>query len=171
GPPTPSPPVPAPTPPHPARPALAPRAAALLPPAKTKNPPNVRRPVDEVAATNCHLRLRLDDGSGRDIDHVILATGYHVDIGRYAFLPRSLVSRVVCVDGHPVLDEGFQSSVPGLHFLGAPAVHSFGPLVRFVAGTDFAARTLVKSIVQRHVMPTFSGDRRALYRAPEGRPR
>ena len=131
----------------------------------------VGRRVTEVARSNGHVRLRLDDASGRDIDHVILATRYHVDIGRYAFLPRSLVSRVVCVDGHPVLDEGFQSSVPGLHFLGAPAVHSFGPLVRFVAGTDFAARTLARSIVQRHIMPTFSGDRRALYRAPEGRPR
>jgi hypothetical protein len=36
--------------------------------------------------------------------------------------------------------------VRGLHFLGAPAVHSFGALVRFVSGTDFAARALDRSI-------------------------
>src|SRR5438105_24141 len=156
---------------HLTRRSLAAGAALWLRPRMTNIALTVGRRVTEVARSNGHLRLRLDDGSGRDIDHVILATGYHVDIGRYAFLPRSLVSRVVCVDGHPVLDDGFQSSVPGLHFRGAPAVQSFGPPVRFVAGPVFAARTLARSIVQRHVMPTFSGDRRALYRAPEGRPR
>jgi cation diffusion facilitator CzcD-associated flavoprotein CzcO len=129
------------------------------------------RRVTEAARSNGHLRLRLDDGSDRSVDHVMLATGYHVDIGRYPFLAASLVSRIRCVDGHPVLDEGLQSSIPGLHFLGAPAVHSFGPLVRFVAGTDFAARTLARSIRPRRVTPTVRGDRGALYRASEGRPR
>jgi hypothetical protein len=127
--------------------------------------------VTEAARSNGHLRLRLDDGSDRSVDHVMLATGYHVDIGRYPFLAASLVSRIRRVDGHPVLDEGLQSSIPGLHFLGAPAVHSFGPLVRFVAGTDFAARTLARSIRPRRVTPTVRGDRGALYRASEGRPR
>ena len=156
---------------HLTRRSLAAGVALWLRPRMTNIGLTVGRRVTEVARSNGHLRLRLDDGSGREIDHLILATGYHVDIGRYAFLPRSLVSRVVCIDGHPVLDEGLQSSVPGLHFLGAPAVRSFGPLVRFVAGTDFAARTLARSIVQRHVMPTFSGDHGGLYRASEGRPR
>ena len=34
-------------------------------------------------------------------------------------------------------------------FLGAPAAYSFGPLVRFVAGTEFAARALARSIAER----------------------
>jgi hypothetical protein len=50
------------------------------------------------------------------------------------------------VNGYPVLDRGFQSSVSGLHFVGAPAAWSFGPLMRFVAGTGFAARALTRGV-------------------------
>ena len=45
-------------------------------------------------------------------------------------------------DGFPLLDGGFQTSVPGLHVAGALASHTFGPLCRFVAGTDFTARRI-----------------------------
>jgi hypothetical protein len=50
------------------------------------------------------------------------------------------------VAGYPVLDRSFQSSVPGLHFVGAPAAWSFGPLMRFVAGTGFAAHAVARGI-------------------------
>ena len=37
----------------------------------------------------------------------------------------------------------------GLHFLGAPAAWSFGPLMRFVAGASFASRALTLRIAGR----------------------
>jgi hypothetical protein len=46
------------------------------------------------------------------------------------------------VGGAPVLSTGFESSVPGLHFTGLAAAASFGPLMRFMFGADFAARRL-----------------------------
>jgi hypothetical protein len=49
-------------------------------------------------------------------------------------------------DGYPQLDAGFECSVPGLHFVGAPAAWSFGPLMRFVAGCRFASRALWQRI-------------------------
>ncbi|MGY3331466.1 hypothetical protein ACVILI_004483 [Mesorhizobium sp. USDA 4775] len=49
-------------------------------------------------------------------------------------------------DGLPLLSAGFESSIPGLHFVGASAVGSFGPLMRFTAGTPFAARTVARFI-------------------------
>jgi FAD-dependent urate hydroxylase len=88
------------------------------------------------------VELRLSDGSTRLVDHVLLATGYCVDIGRYHFLNRDLVSRIRTVNGFPCLSPNFESSVPGLHFVGAPAAWSFGPLMRFVAGVGYAARKL-----------------------------
>ena len=39
-----------------------------------------------------------------------------------------------------------ESSVPGLHFLGAPAAWSFGPTMRFVAGGWFGSETLVQGL-------------------------
>jgi hypothetical protein len=90
--------------------------------------------------------LTLDDGTERCVDHVLLATGYRVDIGRYSFLAPELVAEVRRVDGYPELTAGSEASVPGLYFLGAPSARSFGPLMRFVAGTGFTAAALVQSV-------------------------
>ena len=45
-------------------------------------------------------------------------------------------------DGAPLLAAGFESSVAGLHFVGAFAAASFGPVMRFVSGTPFTGRAL-----------------------------
>jgi hypothetical protein len=82
---------------------------------------------------------------------VLLGTGYQVDVARYSFLSRDLSSRVRVVDGWPVLSTGLRSSVPGLYFLGAPAAGSFGPLLHFVAGTEFASRALTASLIRTHI--------------------
>lgn len=102
-----------------------------------------------VGATRAGQRLwlALDDGTRRCADHALLATGYCVDISRYAFLAPELVASVRRVDGYPQLADGFESSVPGLHFLGAAAAESFGPLMRFVSGTEYAARALTRGVL------------------------
>jgi thioredoxin reductase len=88
------------------------------------------------------VQLTLNDGSQRRVDHVLLGTGYSVDISRYKFLPPSLVKDVRQVDGYPDVGPGFSTSVPGLHFIGATAARKFGPLLYFVAGTEFASKEL-----------------------------
>jgi len=92
------------------------------------------------------LHVRLDDGSSREVDHVLLGTGYRVDVTRYPFLAPELSRIVAQVNGFPTLTAGFESSVPGLHFLGAPSAWNFGPLMFFVCGTDFAARRLARHL-------------------------
>jgi hypothetical protein len=92
------------------------------------------------------LRLRLDNGEERRVDHALLATGYRVDIGRHRFLSETLAAEIRCSGGHPELNRAFESSVAGLHFMGAPAAHSFGPLMRFVSGTAYAAAALTQGI-------------------------
>ena len=92
------------------------------------------------------LLVKFDDGSERLVDHVLMATGYQVDISRYGFLAPELVSAVRKTNGYPLLSRGLESSVPGLHFLGAPAAESFGPVVRFVSGTTFAAGALARYV-------------------------
>jgi cation diffusion facilitator CzcD-associated flavoprotein CzcO len=87
-------------------------------------------------------RVALGDGTSRRVDHVLLATGYKVDIARYTFLAPGLLERVTRAGGYPVLTRGMESSIRGLHFLGAPAAHSFGPLMRFVSGTWYSSSAL-----------------------------
>jgi hypothetical protein len=91
--------------------------------------------------------ITLDDASTRRVDHVLLATGYRIDISRYGFLAPELARTISCHGGYPDLAPGLESSVPGLHFLGAPAALSFGPLMRFVSGTAYAARALKRSVL------------------------
>ena len=104
------------------------------------------RSVESATHTGNELRLSLDDRSERRVNHILLATGYRVNIGLYSFLSEKLLAGIRQVEGYPVLDSHFESSIPGLYFLGAPAAWSFGPLMRFVAGADFAARALTQKI-------------------------
>jgi hypothetical protein len=91
--------------------------------------------------------MTLDDGTQRWADHALLATGYRVDVSRYSFLGPELLGALRLADGYPPLRAGFESAIPGLHFLGAPAAYSFGPLCRFVAGTAYTARALRRRVL------------------------
>ena len=102
--------------------------------------------VTSASSTGERVTLKLDDGSERCVDHVLLATGYRVDVSLYDFLAPELLKAVRRVDGYPLLGLGFESSVPGLHFLGAPAARSFGPVCRFVSGTPYTTRALARRI-------------------------
>ncbi len=97
--------------------------------------------------------LQLDDGSEHIVDHVLLATGYAVDIARYPFLSPELIAQVDIVAGYPRLRPGFESSVAGLHFLGAPAALSFGPVMRFVVGSWYAAPAVARAALSRRQPP------------------
>lgn len=105
----------------------------------------IRTGVEVVSATPQEggITVRLSTGERRRADRIVLGTGFRVDLARYEFLPAELVARVRTIGGYPVLSAGFESSVPGVFFLGTVAAGQFGPLLRFVAGAGFAARRLV----------------------------
>jgi thioredoxin reductase len=93
------------------------------------------------------LNFGLSDGTQRDADHVVMGTGFRIDIAKYGILSEALLASIDRVAGYPKLNSGYETSVPGLHIVGAPAAYSFGPLMRFVAGADFAARSVTRHAV------------------------
>jgi FAD-dependent urate hydroxylase len=103
-------------------------------------------------AESDRLHVELSDGSRRDVHHAILATGFRIDVARYPFLAPELVEQVYRVDGYPMLNARFESTVPGLHFLGAPSARSFSPLMRFVAGTEYTASALARGLRSEQAM-------------------
>jgi thioredoxin reductase len=105
-----------------------------------------------------HLDVAAADGTvdgELEADHVIAATGYRVRLDALPFLEAPLRSRLRTVADAPALTTSFESSVPGLHFVGMAAANSFGPVMRFVCGTGFAARR-----VSRHLAASTRRNRR-----------
>ena len=97
------------------------------------------------------LSLRGADGARQEIltDHVIAATGYVADIRRLSFMSAELRAAVRTHAFMPVLSRGFESSVPGLYFAGPPAVNTFGPLMRFMVGSEYAAAVVARSLARK----------------------
>ncbi len=110
------------------------------------------------------LRIELSDGGQREVDHLMFATGYRVDVARYPFMTPELIGAIRRHNGYPILGRGLESSVPGLHFSGAPAAWSYGPIMRFVSGSWYAARTLSPGDRRRPTPGARHGDRRRLTR-------
>lgn len=82
-------------------------------------------------------------------DHVISATGYRIGRDAFGFLSPALRGRVARMQGWPQLRAGFESSVPGLYFVGFPSAGTYGPLMRFVCGTSYAAPRVTAAVAAR----------------------
>ena len=97
-----------------------------------------------------HLMLTDDQGGERELvtDHVVVGTGYRVNLERLKFLNPGTRSKIKTVAGSPVLSSSFESSVPGLYFVGLAAANSFGPVMRFAFGAAFTARTVAKAVAK-----------------------
>jgi thioredoxin reductase len=97
------------------------------------------------------LVLRGADGTHAEAltDHVVAATGYSPDVHRMDFLSETLRSQIRTHARMPVLSGSFESSVPGLYFVGPPAVNSFGPLMRFMVGAEYAAPVVARRLARK----------------------
>jgi cation diffusion facilitator CzcD-associated flavoprotein CzcO len=111
------------------------------------------RSLERVEGVQEGVRLVLASAAGDppitlESDHVICATGYQADVERLRFLDPDVRSGLRTVAKAPVLSRRFESSVPGLYFLGLTAATSFGPLMRFMYGDEFAARRITQELVR-----------------------
>lgn len=128
--------------------AIRPAVSLWLKPRTLDVPIHLGRFPVQARVEGEHLGVRFNDGTERVVDHVVLGTGYRIHVGLYPFFSTGVLERIDLVNGYPRLDAGFETSLPGLHIVGAPAAWSFGPLMRFVAGTEFASPALRSRILQ-----------------------
>jgi lysine/ornithine N-monooxygenase len=92
------------------------------------------------------LKSRGGDELRVETEHVIAATGYRPDIRRLPFLGAAIASKLKLANNVPELSSSFESSVPGLFFVGPAAVENFGPLLRFACGAQFTAGRLSRHL-------------------------
>ncbi len=105
--------------------------------------------VASVSVVGEKLQVHLSNGSVCVVDHVLLGTGYKIDVSKYSFLGPELLGAIRRSNGFPILKEGLETSVPRLHIVGAPAAWSFGPLMQFVSGSRYVSRALCRSVSGR----------------------
>ncbi|MEA2213024.1 MAG: hypothetical protein QOF83_2972 [Solirubrobacteraceae bacterium] len=102
--------------------------------------------IDLAEGSDSGMQLVLSDGSERQVDHLMFGTGYKVDVTKYPFLSEGILGSLRRADGYPVLRRGLESSIEGLHVVGAPASWSFGPILRFVSGSWYSGRAVAGAI-------------------------
>jgi cation diffusion facilitator CzcD-associated flavoprotein CzcO len=94
------------------------------------------------------LAVKLDNAQTLLVDHVILATGYRVRIERVPFLS-GLLDTLAVEDGFPMLDEHFQTSIPGLYVTSMPATRDFGPFFAFTVSVRTSAKLIGRALTAR----------------------
>jgi pyruvate/2-oxoglutarate dehydrogenase complex dihydrolipoamide dehydrogenase (E3) component len=109
-------------------------------------PIHVGERVEKAMCQAGEIEVVLSGGDTLVADHVLLGTGYDVDVAQFGIIEPELLTRLARRGRGLRLGAGFESSVPGLFFVGAPAVPSFGPVNRFVTGTWYAAPAVTRRL-------------------------
>lgn len=134
-----------------------------------KVPLRVGTTIERAEKVNGAINLDLmENGTPRNlvVDHIIAATGYRVDLSRLSFLDTDMLASIQTSSQFPALSPHFESSVPGLYFVGATAASTFGPLMCFVFGTEFAAQRLSRHLGKSRLQVPVRHDARSGASAP-----
>jgi cation diffusion facilitator CzcD-associated flavoprotein CzcO len=106
--------------------------------------------LKQVNARGDRAQLHFSNGDGAskelNVDHVIAATGYKVQVQRLNFLDEELRLQMKTFADTPVLSRNFESSVRGLYLVGLAAAPSFGPLCRFAYGAKFTSDRIARHL-------------------------
>jgi len=109
------------------------------------------RTVTNVEVVDGKIDATISDGTRARVDHILLATGYKVDINRLTMIHPSLRAEIRTDMAIPLLSHWFESSVPGFYFVGFTSLRAFGPLYRSVAGCGATARRVARSVARARV--------------------
>lgn len=106
--------------------------------------------VSCTQAEDGDLKVLLSNDETITVDKIVLATGYKVDIARLPILRGDLLERIETRNGFPVLDDHFETSVPGLFITSMPATQDFGPFFGFTISVRTSARLICERLLLNH---------------------
>ena len=104
--------------------------------------------VETAAGDSGTVSVTLSSGDRLTYDRIVFATGYKAHLPGVPYL-EGLVDDMDVVDGFPVLDEAFQSSIAGLYITGFASTRDFGPFFGFTKGCPAAAKLIVDDLLRR----------------------
>ena len=93
-------------------------------------------------------KVQLDNGRRLEVDHIILATGYKVDINKVPFLKSgNILPKLNINKGFPDLDGYFQTNLPGLYMTSVIATKSFGRFFAYIASCRTSSKVVGNHII------------------------
>ncbi len=93
-------------------------------------------------------KVHLDNGRRLEVDHIILATGYKVDINKIPFLSSgNILPKLNINEGFPDLDGYLQTSLPGLYMTSMIATKSFGRFFAYIASCRTSSQIVGNHII------------------------
>jgi pyruvate/2-oxoglutarate dehydrogenase complex dihydrolipoamide dehydrogenase (E3) component len=93
------------------------------------------------------MEVKLSNGETLLVDHIIMATGDKVMIDRVPFLAQgNMIEKLAVQNGFPVLDDHFQTNLPGLFITSMAATQDFGPFFAFTVSVRTSARLIGHAI-------------------------
>jgi thioredoxin reductase len=93
------------------------------------------------------LQVSLSNSETLAVDQIVFATGYAPDLTRVPYL-HELLGHIATHNGFPVLDESFQTTVPGLYLTGFAATEDFGPFFGFVKAAPASSTVLLRALLR-----------------------
>ena len=109
--------------------------------------------IQSAVSSGGRVHIALSETTTKElvVDHVISATGYRPDVSSLCFLDSEMKSGLSLVGKSPALSSQFESSMPGLFFIGISAANTFGPMLRFAYGAGFVAQRLSGHLARTRV--------------------
>ncbi len=93
-------------------------------------------------------KVHMDNGRRLEVDHIILATGYKVDINKIPFLSSgNILPKLNINEGFPDLDGYLQTGLPGLYMTSMIATKSFGRFFAYIASCRTSSQIVGNHII------------------------
>ncbi|HEY6975084.1 MAG TPA: NAD(P)-binding domain-containing protein [Chitinophagaceae bacterium] len=103
------------------------------------------------------LEVAFNNGVTITVDHIIFATGYKAVISKVPLLARgNILSKLAIQNNFPVLNEYFQTNMPGLFITSMPASQDFGPFFGFTIAVRTSAKLIgeaLNMLSQKNMQP------------------
>jgi FAD-dependent urate hydroxylase len=117
--------------------------------------------------TEEEFMVSLDTGEILSVQHIILATGYKVNIAGVPFLSNgNMINKMAIHHDFPLLDAQFQTNIPGLFITSMAAMQDFGPFFAFTIAVRTSAKVIGQAIINKQISAEISTPNKTIFQHP-----
>lgn len=106
--------------------------------------------ITEIIESGDKLKVNFNYGEHITVDHVILATGYKVDINNVPFLKSgNILDNLKIINGYPELSAHLQTNIPGLYATSMLAMRDMGMFFGFTVSVNASSKIVGNYLIKK----------------------